>query len=95
MTRLRAVENGRAAVQVSTVGVSAVIDPDGRVLQRTGLFTAEHLVANLPLRETRTPATSWGAWFARGVDTLAVAALIAGAAGAWRTRRTDRIEPSA
>ncbi|MBU4213287.1 MAG: apolipoprotein N-acyltransferase, partial [Actinobacteria bacterium] len=47
MTRFRAVEHGRAAVQVSTVGVSAIVSPDGTVTQQTGLFTAEQLVASL------------------------------------------------
>lgn len=95
MTRLRAIEHGRAAVQVSTVGVSAVVGPDGRVQQRTGLFTAEQMVASLPLRESRTPATYGGPWLARGVDAFALAALLAGVTGAWRSRATDRIEQTA
>ncbi len=92
MTRFRAVEHGRAAVQVSTVGVSAVIAPDGTVEQRTGLFTAEQMVANLALRETTTPATRWGAWLAGAVDVLALAALVLGVVGARHPRRHDRIE---
>jgi len=60
MTRLRAIETGRPAVQVSTVGVSAVVDPAGRVLERTGLFTAEQLLADMPLRTTLTPAVVVG-----------------------------------
>ena len=43
MARLRAVELGRATVQVSTVGVSAVIAPNGTVAQDTELFTADQL----------------------------------------------------
>ena len=35
MTRLRAIEHGRATVQVSTVGVSAIIRPDGSVVDDT------------------------------------------------------------
>ncbi|MGP7960935.1 apolipoprotein N-acyltransferase [Sanguibacter sp. A247] len=61
MTRLRAIETGRAAVQISTVGVSGVVDPAGRVLERTGLFTAEQLLTDLPLRTSTTPAVSLGA----------------------------------
>ncbi|MFN3866227.1 MAG: apolipoprotein N-acyltransferase, partial [Demequina sp.] len=56
MSRLRAIETGRATIQASTVGVSAVIDPRGRVLQETGLFTAEQMHATLPLRDGITPA---------------------------------------
>lgn len=92
MSRLRAVEHGRATVQVSTVGVSAVIAPNGAVLRRTGLFTAEQMVATLPLRESLTPATRLGAWPARIIDALAVCVVAAGVAGAVRVRRPDRIE---
>ena len=38
MSRVRAVESGRAVVHVSTVGVSALIRPDGSVIQHTQLF---------------------------------------------------------
>lgn len=95
MSRLRAVESGRATVQVSTVGVSAVISPNGTVAADTGLFTAEQLVARLPLRESLTPATLLGAWPSLVVGALAVAMTVAGAAGAARVRRADRPEAAA
>lgn len=60
MSRLRAIETGRATVQASTVGVSAVINPRGRVLQETGLFTAEQMYADVPLRTEITPAVRFG-----------------------------------
>ncbi|HWS57587.1 MAG TPA: apolipoprotein N-acyltransferase [Actinotalea sp.] len=72
MSRLRAIEHGRATVQISTVGVSAVISPSGQVLAQTELFTAEQMVESLPLRTALTPASRWGdlvSW------TLRVAAL--------------------
>lgn len=90
MSRVRAVEHGRATVQISTVGVSAVIEPNGAVVERTGLFTAEQMVATLPLRTSLTPATRWGGWLALAVDVLAVVMVAAGAAGAARVRREQR-----
>lgn len=92
MTRFRAVEHGRAAVQVSTVGVSAVVDPNGVVTQRTNLFTAEQLVATLPLRSSTTPATRFGGAIAWAFGLLAVVTTVTGAAGAARIRRPDRTE---
>ncbi|MBO3085594.1 apolipoprotein N-acyltransferase [Cellulomonas sp. zg-ZUI188] len=92
MSRIRAIEHGRATVQISTVGVSAVIEPNGVVSQQTGLFTAEQMVASLPLRDTLTPATRLGSWPAWIIDALAVCVVLAGAAGARRVRRADRIE---
>lgn len=93
MSRLRAVEHGRATVQISTVGVSGVITPSGVVLESTGLFTADQLVASLALRDGLTPATRWGdalTWTVRG---LAVVVVVAGMAGAARVRRADRPGP--
>jgi apolipoprotein N-acyltransferase len=87
MSRLRAITSGRATVQVSTVGVSGVIAPDGQVLARTGLFTADQVVASLPLRTDLTPAVRAGAAPAVVVGALALALLAAGVVGAVRERR--------
>ncbi|EYR62013.1 acyltransferase, partial [Actinotalea ferrariae CF5-4] len=87
MSRIRAIEHGRSTVQISTVGVSALITPNGRVLQQTELFTAATMTDDLALRTTLTPATRYGdvlTWALRG---LAVAIVLAGTAGALRTRR--------
>lgn len=90
MSRIRAMEHGRATVQVSTVGVSALIDPAGVVLERTEHWTAEQMTGALPLRSGLTPATRFGdaiAWALRG---LAVVVVLAGMTGAARVRREDR-----
>ncbi|WP_337060699.1 apolipoprotein N-acyltransferase [Kineococcus sp. G2] len=61
MSRLRAVESGRAVVQISTVGVSALITPDGTAHQETELFTTAVLQGDVVLRSTQTLATRLGA----------------------------------
>jgi apolipoprotein N-acyltransferase len=61
MSRLRAVETGRSVVHISTVGVSALINPDGREVARSDHFTQQVLQARLPLRTERTVATRLGA----------------------------------
>ncbi|CAN5306916.1 apolipoprotein N-acyltransferase [soil metagenome] len=92
MSRLRAIELGRATVQISTVGVSAVIEPNGAVAQQTALFTSEQLVATLPLRHSLTPAARLGDWPAWIVDALALCVVMTGMAGARRIRRENRTE---
>jgi apolipoprotein N-acyltransferase len=62
MSRLRAIETGRSVVHISTVGISAIIRPDGTVEQRTGHFTQQVLEAGVPLRTALTIATRAGAW---------------------------------
>ncbi|MGN5240309.1 MULTISPECIES: apolipoprotein N-acyltransferase [unclassified Rhodococcus (in: high G+C Gram-positive bacteria)] len=60
MSRVRAVEHGRTVVVAATSGVSAVVDPDGRVQQRTALFEPAALVAHVPLRQDATLASRFG-----------------------------------
>ena len=93
MSQLRAIEHGRATVQISTVGVSAVISPAGVVRERTELFTADTMVASVPLRTELTPATRFGDWVTWGFRVLAAAAVAAGMAGARRVRRDERSAP--
>jgi apolipoprotein N-acyltransferase len=90
MSQLRAIEHGRATVQISTVGVSGVITPRGQVLDRTELFTADRMVADLPLRTELTPATRFGDAVVWSVRVLAVLVVLAGMAGAARVRRHER-----
>jgi apolipoprotein N-acyltransferase len=61
ISRIRAIEHGRSIVHVSTVGVSALITPDGTAHQVSALFTTAVLAADLPLRAERTMADRLGA----------------------------------
>ncbi|MFC1411459.1 apolipoprotein N-acyltransferase [Streptacidiphilus sp. N1-12] len=84
MSRLRAVEHGRAVLIAATSGISAVIEPDGSVLKRTQLATAAEIEASVPLRDPLTVADRVGAapeWF------LAVLGLLAAGAAAGLRRR--------
>lgn len=95
MTRLQAITTGRAAVQVSTVGVSGVVAPDGTVVARTGLFTADHLVTDLPLRTSLTPAVQAGYWpgwvVGAGAAALVTAGLVLGRRERHRGRPSDAV----
>jgi apolipoprotein N-acyltransferase len=61
MSRLRSIEHGRSTAVVATSGMSALITPDGTVLQRSSLYAPAVLEAALPLRTTRTIADRVGA----------------------------------
>lgn len=79
MSRLRAVEHGRAVVVSATSGVSAFVQPDGSVTQQTRLFTRDLLVATVPLRSTTTLATRLGAvpeWALTALGAAAVAVTV-------------------
>jgi apolipoprotein N-acyltransferase len=54
--KLRAIETGRALISVSTVGVSAVYAPDGRVIETLPEFAPGVMLQSVPLRTSQTPA---------------------------------------
>ncbi|MEU3983524.1 apolipoprotein N-acyltransferase [Streptomyces sp. NPDC026672] len=60
MSRVRAVEHSRTVTVPVTSGVSAIIMPDGRITQKTGMFVPAYLEQKIPLRSSRTPATDLG-----------------------------------
>ncbi|WP_426623987.1 apolipoprotein N-acyltransferase [Leifsonia sp. McL0607] len=66
IARLRAIESGRALVNISTVGSSQIIAPDGRTITQIPPFEPGHMVADVPLGTTTTPATL----LSRGIEFL-------------------------
>ncbi|MBI3689610.1 MAG: apolipoprotein N-acyltransferase [Mycolicibacterium aromaticivorans] len=58
--RARAVEHDRYVVVAGTVGISAVIAPDGAEIARTQFFTPGYLDLTMRLKTSETPATRWG-----------------------------------
>ncbi|MEJ5944994.1 apolipoprotein N-acyltransferase [Pseudokineococcus basanitobsidens] len=87
ISRVRAVEEGRAVVHASTVGVSAVVQPDGSTGRTTDLFTPDVLVSEVPLRTTRTLSARLGAWPELALSLLGAAVALAGALPGRRGRR--------
>ena len=61
ISRMRAIEHGRSVVHVSTVGVSALITPDGTVHQADVVVHQAVVRRGLPLRDATTLATRVGA----------------------------------
>lgn len=80
--RLRAIEEGVAIVRATPTGISGVIDPQGRLIARSGLHTQAVIDARLPAPAPPTP-------FARAGNLLpALLALLLGAlAVVFRLRR--------
>ena len=76
MGRLRAVEHGRAVVVAATSGISAVIAPDGEIVDDAAVFTREVLVQEIPLRDGQTLATRVGAAPEYALSALGVLGLV-------------------
>ena len=93
MTRFRAVEHGRVAVQVSTMGVSGVVHPDGSVAWLTGLWEPAGTVLDLPRYTGTTVADRLGDLPLILAGVLAGVGVPAGLVAGRRAPRSPHPEP--
>jgi apolipoprotein N-acyltransferase len=97
MVVFRAVENRLPIVRAANTGISAVIDPTGRLSQQTDLFTRTWIKACIhPAGEAMTFYTRWGDVFAYGCVLLTTISLAWGMVGRRPTsesavRRNDHV----
>ncbi|HEX3577629.1 MAG TPA: apolipoprotein N-acyltransferase [Thermoanaerobaculia bacterium] len=62
--RLRAIEDDRWLLRAATTGISAWVDPTGRVVQEIPMGHEGILLARFAARKTVTPYVRYGDWFA-------------------------------
>ena len=81
IARLRAIESSRSIVNISTVGTSQMIGPDGATLTEIPAYEPGHMVYDVPLVNDKTPAMILGGHIESfvsyfGLLALAVALLL-------------------
>jgi apolipoprotein N-acyltransferase len=77
MSRLRAVEHGRSVLVAATSGISAIVAPDGRMIDRSAEFVPDIQVAAVPARTAPTLADRVGALPEWALALLGLAAVAA------------------
>jgi apolipoprotein N-acyltransferase len=88
IARIRAEELSRSVVNISTVGTSAVIAPDGTVSHQLPTYTPGVIVDDVPLATGTTPAVWGGRQFEWLVCGIGIGALLT--TGTLRRRRRAR-----
>jgi len=76
IARIRAMELGRSVVNISTVGLSAVIAPDGTIVQQLPWFSVGTMVQDVALSTAITPAVLLGRQLEWLVSGLGLASII-------------------
>jgi apolipoprotein N-acyltransferase len=76
IARLRAIESSRTVVNISTVGTSQMIAPDGRTLTEIEAYEPGSMVETVPLSNTKTPAMLYGAQTEVMVSIFGLAGLL-------------------
>jgi len=83
MARLRAVENRRYVVRAAATGISAIIDPCGRLLSELDIYKSGILTGCIRPLTGLTPYARFGDWFVFGcVAVLLSSAIASGRAAA-------------
>jgi apolipoprotein N-acyltransferase len=59
----RAIETDRYVLRAANTGISAIIDPRGRIRGRTSIFTEDVLRGRYALKDTLTPYVRFGDYF--------------------------------
>jgi apolipoprotein N-acyltransferase len=76
VARIRAIELGRSVVNISTVGISAIIAPDGTIVQQLPWYEPGAMIDDIALSTSITPAVLLGRQLEWLVSAFALAALV-------------------
>lgn len=76
LAALRAVETRRWMVRAANTGISAVVDPAGRIVASAPYATRAVLVEDVPLLDSVTPYMAWGDLLSWGCGIIAVLLLV-------------------
>ncbi len=95
MSALRAVEQGRWVLHAAISGITAVVAPDGKIVERTGLFEQAVVRRDVELASGRTIYGRFGEPIEPGLAGLggiSVVVVCARGFGRRRSRRYERVE---
>jgi apolipoprotein N-acyltransferase len=73
LASFRSIEHRRALVRATNTGISAIVDPVGRLEKRTGQWTQETLVGEVPMMTGRTIFSHAGNWFGWSITAFVLA----------------------
>ncbi len=85
LASFRSIETRRSLIRATSTGISALVDPLGRIIERTGQWKSETLVGEVPVIEDRS-----GTFYIRHGEVLGWFCLVLTGIGLAGTLRADR-----
>lgn len=82
LASFRSIEHRRSLVRSTNTGISAIVDPAGRIVQRTPQWKKASLAGTIPLMQGRTVYAVLGDW----IGWVCGAIALAGISRAWQAR---------
>ncbi len=93
LASFRSIEHRRYLVRATNTGLSAFVDPVGRLVNHSGLWTKEILVERISMMQGRTVYALLGEWFGWGCAGLFLFGIGAVVRTARRRKGRDRQQP--
>lgn len=87
LASFRSIETRRALIRSTNTGISAIVDPAGRIVQRTAQWEPATLIAEVPMIEDGSTTI-----FMRMGNVLAWLCLVLTAVGYWKARRAGKLK---
>jgi apolipoprotein N-acyltransferase len=78
LAAVQSAQYGLPLLRSTTTGISAIVDPRGIITARTGVFTREVLVADVPLVQLPTFYARAGDWLPWSCCAIALGLLLRG-----------------
>jgi apolipoprotein N-acyltransferase len=85
LASFRSIETRRALIRSTNTGISAIVDPAGRIVQRTGQWERGTLIADVPMIDDGSSTV-----FMRVGNVVGWSCLMLTVFGVWRARRSAR-----
>ncbi len=86
---IRAVENRRSVVRAANGGISCLIDPLGRTIAETSMYTRDYLVVDVPLNSKLTYYTQNPWLIPVSASIISIVIILLGIIGKFRRKKND------
>jgi apolipoprotein N-acyltransferase len=87
ISQFRSIENKRSSIVLTTSGISATIDPNGEIANKTSFYQGAHFIYSLPLNNSLPPHLEIEPWIVNICYIVSVSLFILGLCSSFARKR--------